>query len=324
MKGEVHIDFDGLAAYINGELPDEEAVKWEEWVNESPENSKIYRDALKLLEPDPQAADQHAIPFDSSLAWEKVESRIESKSSSSAWWKVAASLLLVASLAGFWAYFEYFADVTYRQESGITEYYLPDSSRVVLNGAAAITFDRNFNKDHRQLTLEGRAYFDVKRDSSLLFEIGTPRGRIRVLGTAFLVEETRDSLYVLVDRGQVGVGLKKGGDQLIIEKNEELVIRFSDQHIALDELENTNKLYWANKKLTYRRENLAVVFDELAEIFNVTIEYDAGQISDCRISAVFLDQGLNEILENISLSLPVEYTISGNRVEIISNGCNPQ
>jgi transmembrane sensor len=322
MKGEVHIDFEGLAAFINGELPEKEARRWEEWVAESPENARIYRQALKLLEPDPGKEHSHTVPFDSSAAWKEVEVRLDPAPSFSSWWKVAAVFALIASLAGYWAYYEYFADVIYSQTSGISEYYLPDSSKVVLNGKAKITFDRNFNSDHRNVSLEGQAYFDVRKDSSLIFEINTPRGLVRVLGTAFLVEETKDSLYVLVDRGIVGVSLKKGSDQLILERNEEAVIRFSDERIMIDEVENTNKLYWANRRLTYRRENLAVIFDELAEIFDVTIQYDPDKVKDCSISAVFLDQSLNEILENISLSLPVQYTISGNQVEITTNGCN--
>ncbi|MEJ2004871.1 MAG: FecR domain-containing protein [Cyclobacteriaceae bacterium] len=324
MRGEEHIDFQGLAAFINGELSSEEVSRWEAWIRESDENEAIFLEALKLLEPDPELESGTAsIPFDSRQAWQKVEGRLDNKNSGKrVWLRLAAAILLTVSVAGYWVYSSYFTDIVYRQSAGVSTYVLPDSSRVVLSGPAILTLDRAFSERHRTLSLEGRAYFDVKRDTSLTFEINTPRGRVQVLGTAFLVEETADSLYVLVDRGKVSVGLRRSSNRIILEKNDEAVIRFSDQVVQVDELENTNKLYWATKKLTYRSEPLSAVLDELGQIFNVDIQYDPLKMSDCRITAVFLDQNLPEILENISLSLPVEYTISGNRVEITTNGCS--
>jgi len=322
MKGEEHIDFEGLAAFVNGELPEEEEVRWNAWIAESKVNEAIYLQALKLLEPDPETSRRPSMPFDSKQAWKRVEARLDNRDSGRVWWRIAAAVLLVVSVAGYWVYSSYFTDIVYRQSAGIATYILPDSSTVVLNGPAVLSFSRSFNTKHRTLSLEGRAYFDVRRDTSLTFVINTPRSQVRVLGTAFLVSETSDSLHVLVDRGRVSVGLLTSNELLVLERNDEAVIRFSDEQISVGQLENTNKLYWANKRLTYRSEPLAVVLEELEDIFDVEIDYDAQVISDCRITAVFLDQNLEEVLENISLSLPVEYTISGNRVEITTNGCS--
>ncbi len=325
MKGNQHIDFDGLAAFINGEVSEEENLRWEVWVQESAENRKVYEQALKLLEPDPVPEEAHkSIPFKSSAAWSKVNERITEEEETSRpflWIRYAAAVALVTMLMGYWVFNQYFADVTISQQGGIATYILPDSSKVVLKGRAAFTYNREYAKENRHIALDGEGYFDVVRDTTLQFEVETQRGLVAVLGTAFLVHESRDSLLVVVDRGVVEVSLKDNSGRALLEKNEAAVIRFSDSATREYKLEDTNGLYWANKRLSFRRAKLSDVLDELSEIFDIPIDYDSTRIANCQITAVFLDQTLEEMLENISLSLPVQYTISNDRVEISSNGC---
>ncbi|MCA6079217.1 FecR family protein [Fulvivirga sedimenti] len=325
MNDNQHIDFEGLARFINGEVSGEEQQRWISWIQESDDNKKTYEQALKLLEPDPVVSEgQPSIPFDSRAAWTKVSRRIledEKVIRPFPWMRYAAVISILAMLLSYWVFNQYFADITYSQSAGIATYILPDSSRVILNGKARITFDRDFNGTNRHIALDGQGYFDVSRDSTLQFQVETPRGLVEVLGTAFLVHETTDSMVVVVDRGLVEVSLKDNSGYARLEKNQAAVIRFTEASLREYELDNTNSLYWANKRLSYRQVNLSVVLNDLSEIFDIPISYNPAEISNCRITAVFLNQSLEEILENISLSLPVEYTIYNDRVEINSNGC---
>ena len=325
MKDNQYIDFEGLAKFINGEVSDEEQLAWISWIQESEDNKKIYEQALKLLEPDPSVSEgQPSIPFDSRAAWAKVSDRISDEAKTARpfpWLRYAAVISILAMVLSYWVYNQFFADIRFSQNGGIASYVLPDSSRVILNGKASITFDRKFNRTNRHISLDGRGYFDVVRDTTLQFQVETPRGLVEVLGTAFLVHESTDSLVVVVDRGLVGVSIKDNPGYARLEKNEAAVIRFTDSSLREYQLENTNSLYWASKRLSYRQANLSEVLNDLSEIFDIPITYDSSLISNCKITAVFLDQSLEEMLENISLSLPVQYTISNDRVEISSNGC---
>jgi ferric-dicitrate binding protein FerR (iron transport regulator) len=81
-------------------------------------------------------------------------------------------------------------------------------------------------------------------------------------------------------------------------------------------------LYWANKRLAYRQTPLADVLDEIGVIFDKEIVYDRESIDSCKITGLFRDQNFEEIIENIALSFPINYTMTGDRVEITSNGCS--
>ena len=89
-------------------------------------------------------------------------------------------------------------------------------------------------------------------------------------------------------------------------------------------LKNVNQLYWANKRLSYRQEQLSNVFDELSGIFDKEIDYDPVKLAKCRITGVFMDQSFEEIMKNMAISMDFEYSIDNNQVVIISDGCETE
>src|SRR5660398_29209 len=62
---------------------------------------------------------------------------------------------------------------------------LPDSSLVFLNSGSEITFNNNFKKGERQVSLVGEAYFSVTKDPENPFRIKTSEIEVEVLGTEF-------------------------------------------------------------------------------------------------------------------------------------------
>src|SRR5207249_3180081 len=62
----------------------------------------------------------------------------------------------------------------------------------------------------RQVTLDGRAYFAVAKDSSSPFRIRTSAGDVTVLGTRFDLEVERDDLRLLVIEGRVALSTPAG------------------------------------------------------------------------------------------------------------------
>lgn len=329
MNEQPHIDYEGLAAFIAGELDEVERGKWEAWIADSRENAKLYRECVMLFEPSGRT--DTAAKFDSKAAWQKVDKAIEPKvvampveesNSRTGWWQwaavVAIGAMLITYMMSTWN-----SDLQeYAQESGVATYILPDSSLVTLKGKASIAFADDFNRNHRAVALQGQGYFDVQHNDSLAFEVSTERGLLTVLGTAFLMEETKDSLYVVVERGHVSVGLKKESERLDLTKNETGIIEFSTSTLREKSVSSLNSLYWANRKLSYRQRPLDEVLQEIGDIFDKEMVYDASTLVNCRITAIFRDQSFEEIMENIELSFPVRYQIDGNRVEIESNGCS--
>ena len=330
MNEQPHIDYDGLAAFIAGELHGSDHDRWVEWIAASPENERLYKECLLLFTPD--IPEHQAQAYDSKAAWKLVEERrkpVEIQMHGEAfsgtlvkWWRYAAVLILGGLLITYLIRTSGTQRTEISQSSGIATYVLPDSSTVTLNGASRIAYDEGYFRTNRDITLEGKAYFDVRKIDSLSFNVSTDRGLLTVLGTAFLIEETTDSLYVIVERGRVEVGLKDQREKLELTRNETGIIQFTTGELKEYEVTTLNSLYWANKRLTYRQTSLADVLDEIAQLFDKEIIYDRKSLDSCRITAIFRDQNFEEIMENIELSFPIKYTINGDRVEITSNGCS--
>ena len=67
---------------------------------------------------------------------------------------------------------------------------LSDGTKVYLNSNSYIKYPVSFEKDKREVTISGRAYFDVSK-SKIPFIVNTTDMKIEVLGTSFDVESTK-------------------------------------------------------------------------------------------------------------------------------------
>ncbi len=325
MREPSNIDFEGLAAFVAGECSEADQRKWEQWINASAENRKVYEDCLRLMEPVPDISVKDR-RFDSNAAWERVEQRIgygKAKTASikpmSVWLKYAAAFLLAGLLITYLVITQLDRDITIQQTSGVELYYLPDSSTVTLSGNSSVTYSAAF--DQRDVRLTGQAFFNVGREEGKSFTVHTGNAYVKVLGTAFMVRESEDSIQVTVEHGLVELGLENNDQRVQLSNNEEGLITIKDQKLVSKELENTNKLFWANKQLIYRQATLAEVFDELERLFGKQFIYESEMVNGCQLTAVFRDQAFDQILRNIAVSVDLEYEISGDQITITRAGC---
>ena len=77
-----------------------------------------------------------------------------------------------------------------------------------------------------------------------------------------------------------------------------------------------------NSELIFRDEPLQSVTQSLSKFFNVEFKIKSEKIRKCRITGAFTNKKLTEILRDISLILPIEWSISNNKVIIKGKGCN--
>src|SRR5690606_37727632 len=118
--------------------------------------------------------------------------------------RYAAVFILILALPFTWWWFqkkytvsENFTTIecAYGDRSTI---YLPDGSKVCLNSGSKITFDNTFKSGVRKLSLEGEAFFSVKKDSEIPFIVNTDDLQVEVLGTEFNLKAYPDEESVSV------------------------------------------------------------------------------------------------------------------------------
>jgi len=222
---------------------------------------------------------------------------------------------------------------------------LPDGTQVWLNAESRITYLNTFNKALREVNLEGEAYFDVTHDANRPFIVHTSGIAIKVLGTAFTVKSYAADRTIEATLLRGSIEVTKNNDpaapKVILRPHEKLVYNKEEQHIATqapnsdattpssaetgisvttvpkDKPDSILKeTSWVYNKLVFDGDR----FDELAlkleRWYNVHITFKQSTLKQYRFKGTFENETIEQALEALKLTVPFEYTINGNDIEI--------
>ncbi|WP_200975310.1 FecR family protein [Echinicola sp. 20G] len=246
-------------------------------------------------------------------------------------WAVAASLVLVMAfgwlMKGVWSpeqeimvaedSFELFENPT-----GVKrKIKLPDGTVIHLNHNSKIYVYKDFNQ--RRLTkLEGEAFFDVARNEALPFTIQTEKLETVVLGTSFNIQARKGMAEkVAVRSGKVRVALQGDKDQAhFLEKDQQL--QLIDENAEVDNIPDLEKEFgWMEGKLVFRQNKMPEVVKMLEDWYGVQIEADFKTSISCELTGTYQNMKLEDLLEAVKYSIPMNYNIKDKNVNIRFKGC---
>lgn len=295
---------------------------WQEWMAAHPHKRRQVEEArafilgLRFKETRPAAAAVEAalernLAMIVALEEEQQQPVIHRRNIPRIWrWAAAPAVTGVVTLAGLQflkkkqpAVVEYigYAD-------GVRRIQLPDSSEVILNASASISFNQEWqHTGHREVWLKGEAFFDVKQTPARPFIVHSANMEIDVLGTSFNVKEGAAYTNVTLNTGKIKV-------------------RFSDLPEKPFYLSPGDFVQYSsrNNKITKKRVNAdlyAVWKEEGRQLKNVTLKEIAVyiediygyhvQISNSRLAAEKLSGGLRVkdeklLLETLAFALDLQ------------------
>jgi ferric-dicitrate binding protein FerR (iron transport regulator) len=219
--------------------------------------------------------------------------------------KVAAAIAIVVTSS----YFLFFNNTTTfkTQIAQSKSFTLPDDSKVLLNAVSKITFDeKNWDKQ-RNLTLEGEAYFEVKKGQT--FSVNTSDGIVQVLGTHFNVKQ-RDNYYeVTCFEGLVSVTYNHKTVKLPPGKT----FRVVNQTIEpADDFNNKNPS-WMSQESSFDRIPLHQVIAELERQFAIEIKTE--EVDTFKLfTGSFTHKNQKIALEAVTIPLQLSYSIKGKTI----------
>tara|TARA_B110000090_G_scaffold112197_1_gene125330 strand:- start:1100 stop:2023 length:924 start_codon:yes stop_codon:yes gene_type:complete len=210
---------------------------------------------------------------------------------------VAASIVLLFGL------FSIFSTniVTHETNFGETKTIsLIDGSQVILNSKSTITYNESNWKEKRQLTLNGEAYFKVKKGSA--FTVNTNNGSVRVLGTQFNVTSTDDFFDVVCYEGKVRVRTNSSSHILLPSQRIRKINDDQSESSTTQLLEPT----WIDGESTFKSVPIKYVITALEQQYNIKI--DSESIDDSTIfSGGFPHNNLNIALITVFDALHINY-----------------
>lgn len=298
---------DILAKHFSGETTAEEANLVNNWKCENEKEYAFLSEAWKKA--DASLLENLEFKFfDHKAAWNKVDSQLideqkETKVIKMNFYKkvAAACAVLLVGLGAFWFLNQDKYSRLSNTANAPKEISLPDGSTVWLAANSTLEYATDF-KNERSLNLEGEAFFEVARDETHPFIIGTPNGEVEVLGTAFNVNTSSESMLVSVDHGRVAVR-NENGDELELTAGESA----TSSESGVSSLEtDVNFDAWKTGEFEFE----ATPLNEVIETLNKHYETQVELVSDNKASESFVGSfksvDIKEIIDAISLTCGVE------------------
>ncbi len=194
---------------------------------------------------------------------------------------------------------------------------LEDGSLLQMNVATRLTV--KMDRAIRRVTLgQGEVFFNVASDPQRPFEVITPGGMVRVLGTAFNIKARNGEVAIDVKQGRVKVAdapsSRRGkiqAHQVVLVADQGVNIGSNGRLMALRPSRIEEVLAWQQGKVTFKNTPVAKVLKELEMYHQVTIEFPA-TTGNRTISGAFYMRDLKQALSLICLAASLQIKIKSN------------
>lgn len=184
---------------------------------------------------------------------------------------------------------------------------LPDNTVVWLNSGSKLNYPTKFDKDKREVFLQGEAYFEVSRDEKRPFTVLTNELDVRVLGTKFNVSAYHDdkSVSVVLASGSVELGYNPNllGRQSTDKMVPGMKAVYDLESEQLEQASVDTDLYtsWKDGYLIFENSTLLTITTKLSRYYNVEIAFDKPKLKEETFSgSLDLKASAIEVLEIIS------------------------
>lgn len=260
-------------------------------------------------------------------------------------WLVAASVIAML-IAGYLVYVSAInvtapaeaPNIVSTGEGSKTTLTLPDGSKVWVNAGTRLTYDHSFGVKTRSVFLTGEAYFEVAKDKEHPFIVHTPLMDIKAIGTAFNVRSytNEKSAEATLLEGSVEVAFKrKAGEKIILKPMEKVIVKNTSGEPAIaketdlpeiavvkikyDSLSAgaiTQETEWMQDKLVFKQVRLGVIVKELERYYNTRIIIKDSSLLNRKLSGVFQNETLTEVLETFKLAAGLKYKTQDSTIVI--------
>ena len=196
---------------------------------------------------------------------------------------------------------------------------LSDGTTVRLNSESSLTYPIEFKNNKRIVTLEGEAFFTVKKDTNRPFIVKTNDYSVKVLGTKFNVNNYKNdpstSITLVVGKVQIndnskGLVVLKPGEQLSGKRN----------HMTLKKVDTDLFTSWTKGKFVFKDAVLEDIALQISRWYDVEVFFANNDTKKIHFSGAILKScPLRELLDMIEKSGEVECNINKKCVIISKN-----
>jgi ferric-dicitrate binding protein FerR (iron transport regulator) len=313
-----------IQQYLEGKTTTEESQKIIEWLKDT-QNEKEAREILAELwanttiELKTEAPDfekmlnavHHRINQSAKEKREKVSHQFYSYFS-----RIAAILILPLLLATIYFYFNPRQETAntiiamrevFTKPGTRTTIDLPDGTKVWLNDGTLLRYPEKFNKEKREVYLDGEAFFSVKADDKHPFVVNNPMMTTMVTGTQFNLNAYIADNYFEATLNEGKVALTRGAQNLTLKPGDQM--QFDAKNLTIQQkcVNPENASAWINGKLIFKNEKMGTAIKKLGRWYNIQIEVTDPAVNNYLLTGTFETEKLEQTLKLIAMAVPVKF-----------------
>jgi len=330
---ETQVPYTLLAKYFSGETTAEEKAILHDWRNECDKNNSLF---LKLEEQWKNASPDLSlfVKPDKAKVWENIQLKLKEKAGQVGFYSKRL-LIRIASIAAIFSLivgfgFSYLLKPhtdnhaallknTIMAPSGQkTQLVLPDGTAVWLNSDSRLTYTFEYSNKERTVQLEGEAYFDVKQNEDLPFIVKAGPINVEVHGTAFNVRAYAedDDISVSLVHGKVGLTRESDHEFLtFLSPNQSAIYSKKSLLYQVESCDAEVESSWHLNKLKFDGSTTEQIWKKLERWYGVKVRLQDVNPEN-RYWFSVKTESLTELLDMINKLTPIEYTLSGEEVNI--------
>ena len=312
-----------ICRYLVGETTEQETRMISDWIEESEGNRKLFCET-KAVWNSGQAYRENDDLASFSKFMSGVNRRIETVSRKkrnriiaaiSATAGIAASILLAVFLTPSQTSVQMLEEpyFTYENTSGTARTItLEDGTEVWMKDGSTLSIQRKFSEKGRDVTLTGKAYFDVVKNDSAPFRVHTGNLTVRVLGTAFCVEtdgSTGDT-DVILERGSVSLQSSDGHNLATLTPDHKAEYDSDTKKLRISSVDAANIVLLEYNLVSMTDATLYQIISRIEDDFNVRL---SGSFDGLDRKYTFSYLRTNTIDEVLKI---MEY-LTGDRYEVV-------
>jgi transmembrane sensor len=239
--------------------------------------------------------------------------------------RTAAAVLIIVLAAALFYYWPStpvsYATIT-NPSGRIRQVQLPDGSTVWLNAASTLKYVSDFS-NHRQLKLDGEAFFDVTHDAKHPFSVEAGGVQVTVLGTRFNIAGygTANRTTVSLLKGKVRVSAEEK-ELAVLQPATQLEWDRQSRTAITKSIDTTAIVAWKAGRLQFQGQTLGEIMQALERWYGVRARFASPSLGQCRYYMSFDSaMPLKDILSLMMEITGMHLALDRQTIIISGKGC---
>ena len=193
---------------------------------------------------------------------------------------------------------------------------LADGSKMWINSGTEVKFPSKFDKEKREIYVNGEIYIDVTETEKQPFIVHTTIFDVEVFGTSFNVtayDDVEETSVVLVEGS---VKLNSSGNSVKMLPNE--IVKINAGNISKQEVDVSLYTSWVKGVFIFDETPISEVLKKVGRYYNISFSGTA-DIPDKKIAGkLYLSENIDDVLSSISLLTSTTYKREDNDIKLIN------